>query len=71
MDRSPQHAAPVAPELGLRLGSWASLLEPATTESLCEMGHGSLSVSEAGTDATDRWIAMDASWRELFEATTK
>jgi hypothetical protein len=56
--------------LPVSMGSWASVLEPATTESLCEMGHGSLSVPEAGMDATDRWIAMDASWRELFETTT-
>jgi hypothetical protein len=51
------------------MGSWASVLDPATTESLCEKGHGSLSVPEAGTGAPDHWIAMDASWRELFETT--
>ena len=49
----------------------ASVLEPSTTESLCENGHGSLSVSETETGAPDRWIAMDASWRELFETETK
>jgi hypothetical protein len=53
------------------MGSWASVLDPATTESLCEQGHGSLSVPEAGSGAPDRWIAMDASWRELFETESK
>ncbi len=55
----------------VRMGSWASVLEPATTESLCEKGHGSLSVPEAETGAPDRWIAMDASWRELFQTDTR
>ena len=53
------------------MGSWASVLDPATTESLCEKGHGSLSVQEVETGAPDRWIAMDASWRELFETDTR
>ena len=49
------------------LGSWGSVFEPASTEMLCEDGHGSLSLSESG--CTDRWTALDASWRELFETT--
>ena len=53
------------------MGSWASVLDSATTESLCEEGHGSLCVAETGTGPPDRWIAMDASWRELFETHSK
>jgi hypothetical protein len=53
------------------MGSWASVLEPATTESLCEKGHGSLSMQEVESGAPDRWIAMDASWRELFQTDAK
>ncbi len=51
------------------LGSWGSVLEPATTEMLCEDGHGALSVAETQSSASepDRWTAMDESWRELFE----
>jgi hypothetical protein len=65
-----RHRCPVCLQLlamPVTMGSWASVLDPATTESLCEKGHGSLSVTETGSGASDRWIAMDASWRELFE----
>jgi hypothetical protein len=51
------------------LGSWSSsLLDPVTTEFVCERGHGSLAMPE--TDASsaerDRWTGMDDSWRDLF-----
>lgn len=46
-------------------GSWASVIEPVTTEFLCEEGHGALSLAESETGAGDRWVALDASWRGL------
>ncbi|MBX5494583.1 MAG: ABC transporter permease [Bryobacteraceae bacterium] len=55
--------------LPVSLGTWASaLLDPASTELLCERGHGTLTVPETQTSATgpERWTAMDESWRELF-----
>jgi hypothetical protein len=53
------------------MGSWASMFEPASTEMLCDEGHGSLCLSETESGADDRWIALDASWRELFETVTQ
>jgi hypothetical protein len=58
--------------LPVTFGSWSSsLLDPATTEFVCERGHGSLAMPE--TDASsaegDRWTAMDESWRDLFTST--
>jgi hypothetical protein len=49
------------------MGSWASVFEPVTTELLCEEGHGSLCMPENEGGEPDRWTALDASWRELFE----
>ena len=49
------------------IGSWASVLEPAITELLCEEGHGRLCLSENESGQLDRWTALDASWRDLFE----
>ena len=51
------------------LGSWSRpLLDPVTTEFLCENGHGSLAMPETQTSSAekDRWTAMDESWRDLF-----
>ena len=48
------------------MGSWASVLDPATTELVCDFGHGSLSVPESTEGASDRWTNLDPSWRELF-----
>jgi hypothetical protein len=48
------------------LGSWSSVLDPATTEFLCESGHGSLYVPETEIGERDRWTSLDPSWRELF-----
>ncbi len=50
------------------MGSWGSVFDPATTEFLCEAGHGSLCVSETQSDEPERWTALDPSWRELFSA---
>jgi hypothetical protein len=48
------------------MGSWASVLDPATTEMVCDLGHGSLCVPDSTEGAPDRWINLDPSWRELF-----
>jgi MacB-like periplasmic core domain len=51
------------------MGSWSSqLLDPVTTEFLCENGHGSLAMPESQSSSAepDRWTAMDESWRDLF-----
>ena len=47
------------------MGSWASMFEPATTEFLCDQGHGSLSLAESEIGEGDRWVSLDSSWREL------
>ncbi len=50
-------------------GSWSSaLIEPASTELLCDQGHGALQVSDSYTTLGEirRWIALDDSWRELL-----
>jgi hypothetical protein len=48
------------------MGSWSSVLEPVTTEFMCESGHGSLCVPETESGEPDRWTSLDPSWRELF-----
>jgi hypothetical protein len=45
------------------IGSWASTFEPPATELLCEVGHGSLCVSESAAGEPDRWVALDDSWQ--------
>jgi hypothetical protein len=50
------------------LGSWASVIDPAQTEMLCEDGHGALCMPESEIGAEERWIRLDASWGELFES---
>jgi hypothetical protein len=47
------------------MGSWASMFEPVTTEFLCDEGHGALSLAESELGEGDRWVSLDASWREL------
>lgn len=49
------------------VGSWSSVLEPAATELLCADGHGSLSVAESEIGDADRWVALDSTWRSLFD----
>lgn len=51
--------------LPVTFGSWASVFNPVTTEFICDEGHGSLSVAESEMSGDDRWIKLDASWREL------
>jgi hypothetical protein len=47
------------------MGSWGSMFEPVTTEFLCDEGHGALSLAESEIGEGDRWVSLDASWREL------
>ena len=47
------------------MGSWGSMFDPATTEFLCDEGHGALSLAESEIGEGDRWVALDASWREF------
>jgi hypothetical protein len=47
------------------MGSWASMFEPVTTEFLCDEGHGTLSLAESELGEGDRWVSLDASWREF------
>ncbi|HTS66463.1 MAG TPA: hypothetical protein VMH28_30775 [Candidatus Acidoferrales bacterium] len=49
--------------LPVTLGSWASVFDPATTELICDEGHGSLCVAETEMTGEDRWIKLDASWK--------
>jgi hypothetical protein len=53
------------------IGSWSSVLEPTTTELVCERGHGALSVPETEAGEDDRWTKLDSSWGELFEAESR
>ena len=55
----------------VRIGSWASVFEPATTEFLCPEGHGTLCVLETEDTEPEQWSALDPSWRELFEPAAK
>jgi len=48
------------------MGSWASVLDPATTELVCDFGHGALCVPDSTEGAPDRWTNLDPSWRGLF-----
>jgi hypothetical protein len=52
------------------IGSWSSVLDPVTTEFLCESGHGSLYLPETEQGEPDHWTALDPSWRELFDKVT-
>jgi hypothetical protein len=52
------------------IGSWSSVLDPVTTEFLCESGHGSLYLPETEQGERDRWTALDPSWRDLFDKVT-
>jgi hypothetical protein len=56
--------------LPVTLGSWSSVLEPATTEFLCESGHGTLCVPETEQGERDHWRTLDPSWRDFFDKVT-
>ena len=43
----------------VRIGSWASVFEPVTTEWICEAGHGSLCVCEVEAGEPDHWIELE------------
>jgi hypothetical protein len=47
------------------MGSWGSMFEPVTTEFLCDEGHGALSLAESEMGEGDRWVSLDASWRDF------
>jgi len=44
----------------VRIGSWASVFEPVTTEWLCDAGHGLLSMSETETGHPDCWTTLQS-----------
>ena len=48
------------------IGSWSSVLDPATTELVCDSGHGSMAFPETDGGLRDRWTNLDPSWSELF-----
>jgi len=48
------------------IGNRAGTFEPATTELVCEYGHGALAASETQLGPPDRWNAFDSSWATLF-----
>lgn len=51
--------------LPVTIGSWSSVLDPVTTELLCDAGHGALSLPETES-GSGRWTGMDSSWSDLF-----
>ena len=53
--------------LPVRLGSWASVFDPAATEMVCEAGHGTMTMAELEHSEPARWIELDDSWQRLFE----
>jgi hypothetical protein len=57
-----QHRCPVCLRrlvMPVRMGSWASVFEPVTTEWVCEAGHGSLCEREIEAGEPDRWIGLE------------
>jgi hypothetical protein len=42
----------------VRIGTWASIFEPVTTEWICEAGHGSLCVDEIQAGRSNQWIQL-------------
>ena len=56
-----RHRCPVCLQrlsMPVRIGSWASVFEPATTEWICETGHGWLCVCDVLVDEPDRWMEV-------------
>jgi hypothetical protein len=47
------------------MGRWSSVFEPATTELVCEDGHGLLSVPDSEADHSAQWTNLDATWKGL------
>jgi hypothetical protein len=57
-----QHRCPVCLRrltMPVRIGSWASVFEPVTTEWICEAGHGSLYTCEVEACEPGHWIEME------------
>lgn len=55
--------------LPVTIGSWASpMLDPVTTELVCDRGHGALCLPETHSSSSERerWTELDESWNELF-----
>jgi hypothetical protein len=55
--------------MAVTLGSWSSsLIAPASTELLCDQGHGALRISDSYSTLGEirRWIALEDSWRDLI-----
>ena len=55
-------------------GSWSSaLIEPASTELLCDQGHGTLCVSDSYTTLGEirRWVTLEDSWRDVLSSRSK
>ena len=55
-------------------GSWSSsLIEPASTELLCDQGHGTLRVSDSYTTLGEirRWVTLEDSWRDVLSSNGK
>jgi hypothetical protein len=55
-------------------GSWSSaLIDPASTELLCDQGHGTLCVSESYTTLGEirRWVTLEDSWRDVLSSPSK
>jgi hypothetical protein len=43
----------------IRIGSWASVFEPVTTELLCDRGHGALCLQECEMGEPDHWLTLE------------
>jgi hypothetical protein len=52
----------------VRIGTWASVFEPVTTEWICEAGHGSLCEHERDVGQANRWIALEPEWAAITSA---
>ena len=46
--------------LPVRVGSWASVLEPVATEWLCDAGHGAVCLSEVEHRKPEHWVRLGA-----------
>jgi hypothetical protein len=46
--------------LPVRIGTWASVFEPVATEWVCDVGHGSICLSEAGQGKAELWSKLQA-----------
>jgi hypothetical protein len=51
----------------------SALIEPASTELLCDQGHGTLCVSDSYTTLGEirRWVTLEDSWRDVLSSRSK